>query len=173
MLSENHYLELIGGKLSQNGPDNIVGLFNSLEKASTSNHLVVHLHGGLVSRSMAEQTAEDLLPDFEASGAYPIFFLWHSDLWTVLTQNLEKIGQEPIFRRLMKRLVQLALAKLANYAGARAGGILELEELDALPNDLESLEKYASLREPDGSKLKEVTLSRAMLADLKVNLGIG
>jgi hypothetical protein len=170
MLSPNHYLDLADGKFNQTNAADLTTLFDSLERAAAKDHLVVHFHGGLVSRATAELAAEGLMPYYEEGRAYPVFFFWHSDLWTTLTRNLDQIAQEPIFKRLVKRLVQLALGKLSSFAGARVGGPLPLESEDALPDDLHELAQYAAQREPAGSKVKGVTLTNAQIDQATVEL---
>src|SRR5687768_9774509 len=139
MLSRDHYVDLADGRFHQTTALDLAHLFNSVAQASTRDHLVVHFHGGLVSRAAAELAAEGLMPYYEAGGAYPVFFFWRSDLWTTLTRNLDQIAQEPVFKRLVKRLVQLALGKLTSCVGARSVGSLPLESEDELPDDLSLL----------------------------------
>jgi len=158
MLTKAHYLDLLEGKFHETTADDLAKLFDALEK-SAKQRLVVHLHGGLVSRASAEQTAEGLMPFYEQGGAYPVFFFWHSDLWTVLQHNVTDIAQEEAFKRLVKRLVQLALGKLASFVGARAAGPLVLTPVDTMPDDLEALAQYAAAREPAPQRALTVQLN--------------
>lgn len=156
MLDISHYLDLADGRFNQTNSQNLAALFESLEAANTKDHLVVYFHGGLVSRAAGEESAEHLLPF--CKGTYPVFFLWRSDLWSTLTCNLVEIANEPIFRRLVKRLVQLALGTLAHHVGARGAGLLQLESEEDLPDDLIGLAEFAAVRGPQGS-LRGVSLT--------------
>jgi hypothetical protein len=58
MLSKEYYLDLAGGKFNETTQADLAHLFAALEQAPAKDHLVVHFHGGLVSRTMAETAAE-------------------------------------------------------------------------------------------------------------------
>src|SRR5262249_19793042 len=109
-------------------------------------------------------------PYYEAGGAYPVFFLWRSDLVTVLTKNFDEIAKEPVFQRLVKRLLRLALGKLVAHVGARPGGLLELPEEDEMPDELAELEKYASDKEPQSSAVRGVGVSQQQLEQAEADL---
>lgn len=52
------------------------------------------------------------LETYVDGGAFPIFFLWRSDLITTVTRNLPRIAEELIFRRLAKDILRLVAGKL-------------------------------------------------------------
>jgi len=170
MLPRDHYIDLADGRFNQTTAADLARLFHTVEQASTKNHIVVHFHGGLVSRSAGESSARGLMRYYEEGRAYPVFFLWRSDLWTVLTRNLDEIAKEPVFQRLVKRLVQLALGKLASPIGTRSAGLLQLESEDDLPDDLSELAQYAAEREPQSSSVKGVALSDRQVEQVEVAL---
>ncbi len=170
MLLSEHYIDLAGGKFNKTSPADLARLFAKLGQSATKDHLVIHFHGGLVSRASAEQTAEGLLPTYESAGAYPVFFFWRSDLWTTLSKNLGEIAHEPVFQRLVKRLLQLALSKLKDHTGVRSGGPLALVSEDALPDDPVLLAEYAAAREPNNAKLAGVDLTEMQVDQAQVEL---
>jgi len=170
MLSPEHYLDLAGGKFSQSSPADLSRLFAAIQRSPAKDHLVIHFHGGLVSRASAEGSAEGLLPCYTGAGTYPIFFFWRSDLWTTLSKNLSEIAQEPVFQRLVKRLLQLALSKLKDYAGAKSGGTLPLVSEGAMPDDPTALAEYAAAREPDSAKLEGANLSELQAEQAEIEL---
>jgi hypothetical protein len=170
MLSSEHYLDLAGGKFNQTSAADLARLFTAVEQSPAKDHLVVHFHGGLVSRAAAETAAEGLMPCYKEAGAYPVFFFWRSDLWTTLSRNLGEIAQEPVFKRLVKRLVQLALSKLKDYAGAKSGGPLPLVSEEALPDDPTLLAEYAAAREPDSAIVEGVELSEMQIEQAELEL---
>jgi hypothetical protein len=169
MLAMSHYLDLADGRFNKTSAEDLANLFKSLEQSDTKDHLVVYFHGGLVSRAAGEAAAEGLMPFCVGGGAYPVFFLWRSDLWTTLTRNLDEIAKEPVFKRLMKRLVQLALGKIAIHLGARAAGPLELESEDDLPDDLAGLAEFAAAREPSAS-VRGVTMTEMQADQAQIEL---
>ncbi len=170
MLSKNHYLDLAEGKFKGTTAADLGPMFAALEQGPVKDHIVVHLHGGLVSRTSAEQSAEVLQPYYEAGGAYPVFFFWRSDLWSVLQHNMADIAKEDAFKRLVKRLMQLAVGKLANYAGARSGGVLVLPSEATMPDDLEGLAGYAATREPTAGPKPELQLSAQQIEQAEAEL---
>jgi len=169
MLAMSHYLDLANGRFNKTSAEDLTNLFKSVEQAVTSDHIVVYFHGGLVSRSAGEAAAEGLMRFCVGGGAYPVFFLWRSDLWTTLTRNLDEIAQEPVFKRLVKRLVQLALGKIANHVGARAAGPVVLESEDDLPDDLTALAEFAAEREPD-APVRSMTLTEMQVEQAETEL---
>jgi hypothetical protein len=160
MLDRKHYLDLADGKFHQTSPADLAALFKAVEYSPSKDHLVVHFHGGLVSRKSAGKAADGLLPSYVAGNAYPIFFFWRSDLWTTISKNLDEVAKEPIFQRLVKRLLQLAIGKFSDGAGARSVGRVPLKSEADMPDDPEELAKYAAAREPDPKKAKGATLSK-------------
>jgi len=93
--------------------------------------------------------ASRLLSAYRSAQSYPIFFVWESGLLEVLSHNLGDIAQEKVFQRLLSRVVQFAVAKLTQSAGARDTGLLELPYESQVDQELAKLtagqEPYASL----------------------------
>ena len=79
-------------------------------------HLVVHFHGGLVNRAEAEQKARAQLagnvytPTAE-TGGWPVFYVWESGAWEVLRNRLDTLGDEPVFKNVLRKLAQYAVEK--------------------------------------------------------------
>ncbi|MEP7305620.1 MAG: hypothetical protein ABJA98_08895 [Acidobacteriota bacterium] len=170
MLRKDHYLDLAGGKFNLTTSADLGRLFEAVERSPLKDSLVVHFHGGLVSRAQGEKAAEGLMPYYESGAAYPVFFLWRSDLQSTFAQNLNQIAREPVFKRLVKRLIQLALGKLVPYLGGRAGGVLELPDENEMPDDLEGLAAYAAAREPAPSSVQGMTLTNQQFDQAQTEL---
>src|SRR5262245_10790864 len=99
-----NYLDLVRGCFAGTTPADLQGLSQSLAGAERGKNVVVHFHGGLVGRGTALATADQILfPAYQAA-AYPVFFLWNSDVLTTITMNLDAIVQERSFQRLVYRL---------------------------------------------------------------------
>ena len=58
-------------------------------------HLVLYAHGGLTAEDSAIQKVADLRPALLDAGAYPLCFIWRTDLWT----TFRNILQDAISRR--------------------------------------------------------------------------
>jgi hypothetical protein len=145
MLERTHCLDLVAGCFAQTTAADLGQLFENLRQDPNGSHLVVHFHGGRVSRTAAAQTAEFLLPEYRAAGAYPVFFIWNSDTWTAITANLEAVVQEKAFLRLVRRIGQIAFGAIFDEGGGR-GVSLSLPSLKDLPDMPEELEAHLSQR---------------------------
>ena len=157
-LPKIHYLDLVDGKFASTSRADLKAAFASLARSPERDHLLVHFHGGLVSRAGAMANARKLLPVLTSGGAYPIFFVWNSDLLTQLIRNLHDIANEEVFRHLAKRVTRLVLGKLGETGGAR-GGRLALKSPKEIPDNLKKLSKFAEQEERKyaGKKVKPVS----------------
>jgi hypothetical protein len=82
---------------------------------------VVHFHGGLVSAEKGVEIAADLLPIYTDADAYPIFFVWGSDVVAIVGGNLKEIAEEEIFQRLLKKVLAYAAGKVKDELGIGKG----------------------------------------------------
>jgi len=129
--------------------------------------LVLHFHGGLVSRDAARESAvgiqdkPGLGPLYSTAGGLPFFFIWRSDLWTVTTKNLDEIAQEKPFRRILKKAAQWVATKVADNAMGGKGATLDLQAAPpSVPEDPDELEKLLESYEADSQS--------PLLSDLSV-----
>lgn len=139
-----HFINLVDGRLKDTSPMDLAGLF---AKAQTSNHLVVHFHGGLVGHDAAVSSGLDLMETYQDAGAHPVFFIWNSDLPSVIKGSWDEIPKEKAFQRLVKRLAQLAIGKLQAAQGRR-GGALQLPSMREIPSELGQLSAFLRVQEP-------------------------
>ena len=116
------------GILEDTNEDDLRALIADLSHAPK---LVIHLHGGLVSKASALATAERLLPFYQEAGARPVFMVWESGLLETVRNNLREIDREEIFKIIVKYVMKYAVGKLTDLSGGKASGRL------ALPNDTE------------------------------------
>ena len=91
--------------------------------------VVIHLHGGLVSRKSGEETAERLTPVYTSAGATPIFMVWESGAGETLLHNLDEIFAEDLFKSLLRRLLQFTVGKVWQEDGQRAAGVVPTPKL--------------------------------------------
>lgn len=115
------------GRLDETGENDIRSM---LDKAVEHDHIVIHIHGGLVKQIRALEKATRLIPEYQAANTYPIFFIWESGLFESL-KNFEEIFDEPVFKKLLEKLVKWTVGKITETGAARATGQL------ILPRDLE------------------------------------
>lgn len=84
-------------------------------KADRRKHLILHFHGGLVSRGEGLKTVEKLMPVYSPSGdkgGYPIFFVWESSFLEAMQNNLGDLARETAFTGLRDKLLRYLLGKL-------------------------------------------------------------
>ncbi|MBN1992730.1 MAG: hypothetical protein JW953_08480 [Anaerolineae bacterium] len=161
-VSKDHYLNLKNGVFETTSKADLDHLFAVLADDPHRERLVVHFHGGLVTAQNALHTIENRLLDaYQAAGGYPVFFVWHSGPVEVVVHNLAEIFREPIFKRLLVRVLQFVEAKLRQQPGER-GGRLELKDEAAIQRELrqppaggEPLAGLAPTRLPVDERLRE------------------
>lgn len=93
LLSKDHYLDLDGGKFAGTSKADLDHLFDTLANDPEGNKLVVHFHGGNVSKQEGMAIARRMLPIYRSAGAYPVFFIWHSDIGEVLSGTRAKFAK--------------------------------------------------------------------------------
>ena len=130
------------GLLEDMTPDDVRALVADLKSASK---VVIHLHGGLVSKTKALGKAERLHTAYEDAGARPVFMVWESGLVETVQNNLHEIEKEKIFRFLVKRVLNIAVGKLSDLGGSKASGQLPL------PKDIEVATELRKRELPGGA----------------------
>jgi hypothetical protein len=100
--------------------------------------VVLYFHGGLNNAATGMKIARSLDPVLREAGAYPLFFVWESGLFEILSHNIAEIAGEDFFKILLKMVLKFGSAKLTETAGGRAAdGSL------ALPNDMQVYQELA------------------------------
>lgn len=122
-LSPRHYVHLRNGRFSdatETQAADVERLLDTWFADPTPNGLLLNFHGGLVSREKGKQAAELLVPRYQEAGVHPVFYVWESGPWEIVRNNLADISREPIFRRLLARVIELALGQVGAALGAKA-----------------------------------------------------
>lgn len=84
--------------------------------ADPRRHLVLHFHGGLVSRENAVEIAQNLHGTYSPAadaGGFPLFFAWQSGAWETIRNNLNELADEPVFHSLLAKVLRHALKQTA------------------------------------------------------------
>lgn len=116
-----HCIHSRGGRIGEgtgttpNDLDNIVAAL----RADPRGHLIVHFHGGLVSKSTGIGIAERLAPLY-AKWGYPVFYIWESGFLEAIRNNLGELAGEPVFKQLLRKLLQYAIEHLGAGNGTRS-----------------------------------------------------
>jgi len=111
-LDKTHYVNLKNGQFDSTTRLQMATLFQTFAASPARDNLIVYFHGGLVGEAAGMATAERLLPVFESSGGYPVFFVWESGLIDAIKNNLGEIAGERIFQLLLKKVGQFVSGKV-------------------------------------------------------------
>lgn len=112
-----HVIHSRSGKIgtgTETARADIVAMVAAL-KADKRRHLILHFHGGLVSKADGFKVAHALYKIYSPSdeeGGYPIFFAWESGFWEALRNNLGEVAKEAAFMTLKDRLLRYVARKL-------------------------------------------------------------
>lgn len=136
-MHEYHYIHSRGGKLGS-GTDTSAGDVDDLVELFVENgsgRLAIHFHGGLVDMATGMETAKRL-HDLYAQDAFPIFYVWESGVWETVRNNLHELAEEPVFKQLVRKLLQYALERLSGQLGGRSilPGSVDAQEVAQVVN---------------------------------------
>lgn len=118
-LSKDHYLDLNNGEFDRTSKVDLDHLFQKLAD-DKAEKLVVHFHGGNVSRDEGMAIAGRLADAYRDAGAYPVFFVWNSSIAEILSDTREKL-----FRPLTQQLAGIfSWSALRSFFASQPRGLL-------------------------------------------------
>ena len=137
-MSNYHIIHSKSGKLgggADTSPNDIDDLIKLL-LSNPSETLAIHFHGGLVSKAAGLETAKRL-HDLYAQNTFPIFYVWESGAWEAIRNNLSELADEPVFKQLVRKLLQYALERLSGHSDGRSlqPGSIDAEEISDSVNN--------------------------------------
>jgi len=107
------------GRLEPVSPhDHVVDLFQRAIKSDQT--VVIHLHGGLVTKESAYEMVNHLQPLYLQRNLFPIFVVWHTGLVDAL-KNAGELVHRPIFEKLLIRLLKHFVARYGASDGKALG----------------------------------------------------
>ena len=116
-----HYIHCRNGRIGE-GTDTTPANIDAMVSAAQNDgrgHLVLHFHGGLVSKTAGLDIAQRLTGEYK-NGGYPVFYVWESGFLETIRNNLGELAGEPVFKQLIRKLLQYALERLGGTDGARS-----------------------------------------------------
>lgn len=133
--ADNHIIHLVDGRLapkSTTSRDDVRRIVAKALGVTAPSGIVIHFHGGLVSKSNAHRSAEEkLYPLYaERAQAYPIFFIWESGFFEAPFNNLKEIAQEDLFQEFIKKAAEWVLKKLPSDIGFKGGSGTSVNEAE-------------------------------------------
>jgi len=122
----DHYLVSASGRLGDPPQSAVTEVARILDRAiqqQPESGLVIHLHGGLVSREYAlNNIAAPLTERYREAKAYPLFFVWESGFMEAILNNKKDLLKDPAFRELVKKVSEWALSKVSVTGGVSFRG---------------------------------------------------
>lgn len=100
----------IGGR-ADTTPQDVDDIVDALRQ-DPRKHLLLHFHGGLVSKVDGLAIAAKLTDVYSpttSTGSYPVFFVWESGVWETIRNNFTELADEPVFKQLLRKVLQYAL----------------------------------------------------------------
>ncbi|PYC16225.1 alpha/beta hydrolase [Pseudomonas mosselii] len=113
-----HYLISANGLLGAaplSEPDEVRLILDKAIKLAPEHGLVLHFHGGLVSREYAlANIVAPLTPVYQKCGAYPLFFVWESGFREAIWNNKADLLKDPALRELIKKVSEWVLKQFSS-----------------------------------------------------------
>lgn len=116
-----HYYHTEGDGVLDTKDTDVAAVAAMVEKATQSEHIVLHIHGGLVSADAGIAKAARLVPYYEQSGFFGVFPVWETGILETIPNNLRQIANEKVFSVLLKKLLKWAVGKALPLSTAKAG----------------------------------------------------
>lgn len=139
----NNYLVSANGRLGDPPLSALTEVDRVLDLAAAEappNGLVIHFHGGLVSKDYAlTNIAGPLAKIYGDAGAYPLFFIWESGFGEAIWNNKGDLLDDPAFRELVKKVSEWALKKISitGAFGFRGAGGQQIEDMAAFRKEFD------------------------------------
>lgn len=99
--------------------------------AADKPELVIHFHGGLVNSDAGYGIAKRLWPTYASPTRYGLFFVWEAGLVESISNNLDDILKDKLFRQLVKKATRWVIRELPPGVGIKgAGGPVDEAKLE-------------------------------------------
>ena len=112
--------------------------------ASSQSSLTIHYHGGLVSESKGVEVSDMMAPVYDAAGNYPVAFIWETGLLETFRDNLTKLNDTKLFKKLVKWVAKRAAKRFGGLNAKGAGVPVTDAEIEAELNKIKPFEDYDS-----------------------------
>lgn len=120
-MSDLHVIHSRGGHIGGDADTSVADVDQLVQAflADGRRRMAIHFHGGLVNKAAGLATAERLNRIY-APYAFPVFYVWESGVWETIRNNLRELASEPVFKELVRKLLEYALERLGGRAGGRS-----------------------------------------------------
>lgn len=146
-------------------PTDIDNLLSELI-ASDSKSVTIHYHGGLVSESKGVQVADMMAPVYSAANSYPVAFVWETGLIETFRDNLLKLNEMKLFKKLVVWIAKRAAKRFGGLNSKGVGEPITNAEIEA------ELLKDKPFADYDASEPIKSTAQRGEIAVTEEDLDI-
>lgn len=170
----DHYLVSGNGRLGAPPRSAVSQVGAILDKAISEmppNGLVIHFHGGLVSRDYAlKNITAPLTAKYQEANAYPLFFVWESGFKETIVNNKDDLLKDPAFRELVKKVSEWVLKKVSfsGIVSFKGTGGQSIEDLDAFRREYD--EWFKDNRELPPVENTDITVDLASAVQAKASV---
>jgi len=113
----DHVLDIDEGRLVSDR----TAMASAFAKAAQSGKpIIVHFHGGLVSRNSALAGAPAMQAFYQNANAYPFIPVWKTGPWEVAQDIWVQIAAEALFKILVDRVTGFVHARMSDFLGTRS-----------------------------------------------------
>lgn len=142
----------------------LVAAFGNSERG----HMAIHFHGGVVSKADGLAIAHRLTPRYEVS-AYPVFFVWESGIWETLRNNIQELADEPVFKQLVRKLLEHVLKRVGGKSLTRAvlPGLVDKNEVRKAVNTFWAAPSKETVPYRDWTPFGNADASRSAVDDIE------
>lgn len=113
----DHVLDIDEGRLVSDRAAMAKAFSNA---AQAGKPMIIHFHGGLVSRDSALAGAPAMQAFYQNAGAYPIIPVWKTGAWEVAQDIWVQVAAEALFKVLVDRVTGFVHARMEDYLGTRS-----------------------------------------------------
>lgn len=123
-VDKKHYIHSRGGLIGGDGissPADVDNIVLDVRGRTAPRHLTIHFHGGLVSKAAGFDIAGSLLPVYVGGPQNAaVFYIWESGAWETIRNNFTELADEPVFKQLLRKVLEHSLKRLGLTDGARS-----------------------------------------------------
>ena len=180
-----HMIDIDDGRLVSR-PEDLADAFADARQSGLP--IVIHFHGGLISRGSAIDAATFATPFYEGANSYPIFPVWRTGLFETLGDTWVRIAGESLFRILVDRVSGWSHAQIDNaIGGARSASVertlppVTIDKMtesgetdgDFTPEFLQGVDVTVLEGEPiEPTPIEEAAITNALRKDTELKLEI-
>lgn len=182
-INSEYVIHAVNGRLSDGGSGAdtsraMIAQMVAKALAAEDPELILHFHGGLVDKIAGLGIATRLYEKYSGGSRTPLFFVWEAGLLESIQNNLKDIGDDRLFRGLVKKVSRWVLERMPAASGLKGAGGPDPAELerqydewfegqrDTIPDALQAKQNETIVLKSAHQAVDEVDLARRVRRDL-------